>query len=254
MFPEQGLSMWAADGDAVSLWWVAAAGAFGTVLTAAVTAAVTLLTQLRLQAKQKRVDALQEWQEIAERQQADLDRMTLEQRMLRENYERDAREAREREQKCQIQVARMEGDIKLLESTVRRLQRLAGDEPPATIIPGLIVADVRGVIRVASPAITVLLHYLPGELVGKNVEMLMPERYKEAHRNALATVAAKGQAPWPEKAVIGDALTKEGDEVPVIITLSGWQTASGDWLVSAEIRPRKTEGEPGAMVKGGGKP
>ena len=261
------LIVWAAD-EGVSVWWVAAAGAFCTVLTGVVTAVITLLSSLRTQQKQKRTDALEEWQEIAERQQSDLDKLVAESRAQAANYDArmnalqagyDARlnDLQAREVECRVKSARQEGEIRLLESTVRRLQRLAGDEAPATTTPGLVIADTRGIIREASPALTPTLHWMPHELRGKSVEVLMPERYKEPHRKAMAAALARGEGPWPERVVLGEALTKEGEEVPVTIALSGWQTASGDWLISAEVRPRGADGGPPAVSqvaqrKGGG--
>jgi PAS domain S-box-containing protein len=225
--------LWAAEGE-VNAWWIAAAAAAATIISAVVTAAVTLMTTWSQQKKAKRTDALEEWQEIAEKQQRDFDRVIVELR----DTQSQVRAAEVREAQCQVKVARLEGDVRLLESTVRRLQRLAGDEAPVTVMPGLVIADAKGIIQVASPALTPILHYLPNELRGKSVEVLMPDRYKEAHRTGLAAITQTGQPPWSDKAVIGEALTKEGEEIPVIITMSGWRTVSGDWLISAEIRPQ----------------
>jgi PAS domain S-box-containing protein len=223
--------MWAADGD-VSGWWIGIAAVVG----AAGTALATIMAGWWKEKKTRRSDALEEWREIANTQQEEMDRRKLEMDAVHKTLH----EVQTSEAECRVKVARLEGEIKLLEMTVRRMQRNMGDDLPAITAPGVIVADINGMIQVASPSLTPLLHYLPHELRGKSVEVLMPDRYKADHRKALAAVGATGTPPWTERVILGEALTKEGEEVPVTISLSGWQTAKGDWLISAEIRARRS--------------
>lgn len=211
-----------AQSNGNQIWWVAAL----IPLSSVITGGITLWYQQR---KQNRADALKEWQEI-----------------VKELKEKDAtqeteiKELHKAHHKCELENADLKGEIRLMQSTLRRLQIATGDTPPASVIPGAIVADLDGNIKVATPALTLILHWMPNDLKGKNIEMIVPERLREQHRIGLKRIKDLGQPPWPEKTIITYALTKEGSEIPVAINLSSWQTQGGDWLLSAEIRPRQT--------------
>ena len=61
---------------------------------------------------------------------------------------------------------------------------------------------------------------------------------REAHRRGMEAIRSTGVPPWTERVVVGHGLTKDGQEVPVSITLSGWQD-KGSWMLSAEVRRRQ---------------
>jgi PAS domain-containing protein len=127
-------------------------------------------------------DALLEWREIAHE---------LGERLERHQQEIEAQKAEvarisQCHVQCQVENAELRGEIKLLQSAVRRLQGLADDEAPATVVPATLVAGLDGTILQASPAITPLLHWMAREVIGKNAETLLPERYRQALRDELA--------------------------------------------------------------------
>jgi PAS domain S-box-containing protein len=117
------------------------------------------------------------------------------------------------------------------------------DVPPVSI-PCLIIADMNGVVKEASPAIAPVLHWLPRDVRGKNVEMLIPERFREAHRAGLERFRTTMQPPWPERSIVTYALAKDGSEVPVAISLTSFPVGANDWLLSATVRRRHAVTDP----------
>lgn len=55
-----------------------------------------------------------------------------------------------------------------------------------TAIDGIITIDARGIIESINPAACKLFQYSPAEVIGKNVNVLMPSPYKESHDGYIA--------------------------------------------------------------------
>lgn len=100
------------------------------------------------------------------------------------------------------------------------------------LIPdSIVVVDNKGTIVWVNNSITKLLSYQPEELVGKTVEYLIPQRYREKHvpirssfinhpsERSMGTVAGL----W--------ALNKNGDEVPVSIELNHYKKSGNTYTV-----------------------
>jgi PAS domain S-box-containing protein len=99
----------------------------------------------------------------------------------------------------------------------------------------LIVADARGTIVLANPAAGRLLGYPPGELVGLNVDVLVPDSIRQRHG-----AYREGYAHQPRPRPMGNemdlvAKRRDGSEVMVEIALSPLQSL-GLPLVVAAIR------------------
>jgi PAS domain S-box-containing protein len=77
--------------------------------------------------------------------------------------------------------------VELPEST---LQELISDNRfvvvPETMVDGLIVIDITGIIHYVNPACTTLFKYEREQLIGQNVKMLMPSPFQEEHDGYLA--------------------------------------------------------------------
>jgi PAS domain S-box-containing protein len=157
---------------------------------------------------------------------------------LQAGYVKDIAGLRDRFHNCELERVRQDGVLTNLQSAFRRMQERTGGEAPATVSPATILADVNGLILQVSPGITGLLQWTIKELVGKNVEVLLPERYKDRHSQALCKLREQNAVPWPEKTISGHALKKDGTEVPVFVNLSAWQDpikGVPTWRVHAEI-------------------
>ena len=109
----------------------------------------------------------------------------------------------------------------------RRLRGIGlGEQPEAGVLEELLeftpdailIVDDRGHIMRANTAAEQMFGYGPGELAGKAVETLLPERFRKKHAEHRATYKAK-----PYRRPMGSELelcgrTKDGDEFPVDIT------------------------------------
>lgn len=251
-------------------WIVAAIGAAGVFLTAVMPWIIKFFGSRSEASRTNRADTIREWGEYADRQEQRI--IILDRRLeeatarsdrkiedltarydakLAEQEVRRAEEVKRLTEQLTLLVkenAEQKGEIKLLQATVARLQMVTGDQLTGSSMPGLIVADLRGVIREASPAMLAILHWPPRELVGQSVEKIIPERLREVHRKGMAAIVTSGRPPWPERVILTYALTKQGDEVPVKIRLYGWQVGAKEWLISAEIQRRLSSGD-SAIIK-----
>jgi PAS domain S-box-containing protein len=108
---------------------------------------------------------------------------------------------------------------------------------------GVLLVDRQGLIRMANPAITTLLGYSPGELVGQPVELLVPASVAPRH-----ATYRQGYALAPRARPMGSELElkarrADGSEVMVEIALSplrarpaGSTTEAGAGYVVASVR------------------
>lgn len=137
---------------------------------------------------------------------------------------------------CQKREAELKAELVLAVSRIRALENATGAAPPAPL-SGIIVADLRGLVREYSPALTPILNYLPREVIGRPIDMLVPDDLKEQQRAAFARMTLDPEAIDPVKEVLTHGLAKGGARVPIAITLHGWK-AGTEGLITATIRQR----------------
>ena len=89
-------------------------------------------------------------------------------------------------------------------------------------IDAIISADHTGCIISWNKAATNILGYTEKETVGQRLEMIIPKRFHEAHRNGMARFTKTGDAHAIGKTVELAARTKSGEEVPIELSLSTW--------------------------------
>jgi PAS domain S-box-containing protein len=97
----------------------------------------------------------------------------------------------------------------------------------------MVVVDQRGHILLVNAQTEALFGYQRAELIGQGMEMLVPERLRQAHQGHRKDF---GQAPRPRSMGLGQELfarRKDGSEVPVEISLSPVATESGVLVASA---------------------
>ncbi|TDU25928.1 PAS domain S-box-containing protein [Panacagrimonas perspica] len=105
----------------------------------------------------------------------------------------------------------------------------------------MVIIDHTGVIRLANAQAQALFGYQREALIGKRVEVLIPERLRERHA---AHRAGYFVAPKPRGMGAGLELSgrrKDGGEFPIEISLSPLQTEEGTWATAAvrDISERK---------------
>lgn len=89
-------------------------------------------------------------------------------------------------------------------------------------IDAIISADNVGNIISWNKAATRILGYSEEESVGQRLEMIIPERFHEAHRNGMARYTATGEGHVIGTTVELFARKKNGEEVPIELSLSTW--------------------------------
>ena len=219
--------------------WVAIISALaGAGLVGVVTALIKWRKEIFNIKRTDRKDAISEWVDISSRQDKRIVALELEVAKVREQAGLEVARATESEARCREDLATIKGEMRLMQATIQRLQESTGEGAPGSS-PAQIVANIDGKIVMTSPAVSPLFYYLPPELIGKNVSMLIPSGLREAHEKGLANVKEMGQPPWPEKIINTMGRRKDGVEIPIAITLTGWQVNPGQWLISAEIRRRR---------------
>ncbi len=89
-------------------------------------------------------------------------------------------------------------------------------------IDAIISANHVGEIISWNKAATDILGYTEEEAVGQRLELIIPERYHDAHRNGMARFTATGEAHAIGTTVELAARTKSGEEMPIELSLSTW--------------------------------
>ena len=102
--------------------------------------------------------------------------------------------------------------------------------PDATV-----VVDESGNIRVSNQQMTELLGYSQEELLGMNVDAFLPDRYRDGHSAHRADFANNPKRRGMGADMDLSAMTKDGREIPIEVSLSPIKTADGA-LVTAAIR------------------
>ena len=105
----------------------------------------------------------------------------------------------------------------------------------SSIADTVIVTDATGRITYANPALHTLLGWAPKEALGKPLELLMPERMREAHGHGFTRFMTLGTSRIMGKPVRVPALHREGHEVEIELTLATFED-EGQTLVVGTIR------------------
>jgi PAS domain S-box-containing protein len=91
----------------------------------------------------------------------------------------------------------------------------------------MIVADTEGRIRLVNTQTEKIFGYVRGELVGRYVEILLPEGVRKRHREYRAAYVRKPRVRFMGSNLDLCARRKDGSEFPVEVSLSPLQTATG---------------------------
>lgn len=133
-----------------------------------------------------------------------------------------------------------EGDLKAelaaALARIRALETATGNVLPPQLA-GIVIADLRGVIKEFSPALTPIFQWLPKEVLGKPVTTLIPPDIRPRHEEMFARAVLDPALLDPGRELMTYGLTKTGGRVPIGVTLHGWR-AGDTGLITATIRQR----------------
>ncbi len=89
-------------------------------------------------------------------------------------------------------------------------------------------ADSRGNIIFWNPSATRMFGYLSGEVLGKPLTILMPDRFRDGHRHGLSRFVKTGEAHVIGKTVELAARRRDGTEFPMELSLAVWERGGRD--------------------------
>ncbi len=99
----------------------------------------------------------------------------------------------------------------------------------------IILADGRGLILSLNRAAEAMFRYRSEDIVGQPLTIIMPERYRTAHKQALMRFGASGQSRLSGRPIELHGLRKDGTEFPLELSLASWKTGN-DTCFSGIIR------------------
>jgi PAS domain S-box-containing protein len=108
----------------------------------------------------------------------------------------------------------------------------------------ILSADAQGHVTYFNPGAERIFGYTAEEVAGRPLTMLMPERFRDAHRAGLARYVATGEARVIGKTVELAGVKKDGTEFPLELSLAAWKHGA-EMAFTAVIRDitSRKEGE-----------
>ena len=104
-----------------------------------------------------------------------------------------------------------------------------------TAVDAIVVNDEQGTVQSVNPAAEQIFGYPSAEVVGRNVKMLMPERYAREHDRYLETYRRTGERQIIGRGRAVEGRRKDGSEVPLHLSVTEW-TAGGQRYFTGIMR------------------
>ena len=101
-----------------------------------------------------------------------------------------------------------------------RFQARRADIVVETVVDGIVTIDARGIIHSFNPAAEKIFGYLPEEVIGLNVNMLMPEPYRGRHNGYINAYLTTGKARVMGRGRELVGLNKNGMSFPMELSIS----------------------------------
>ena len=118
----------------------------------------------------------------------------------------------------------------MLKASEMRFRSLMQSSPEAVFI-----SDAAGKILIANPSAEKMFGYELGELCGKNMEIIMPEKYREPHRRGMIRYLETRVPHVIGKVVELEGLRKDNSPFPIELSVGTWES-NGEHFFSGIIR------------------
>lgn len=142
-------------------------------------------------------------------------------------------------EECQTERETLKAEV----ATLRvRLEALTGvvERSEAAKIVARIECDEKGVITGWNIAAVSMFYYTPAEALGSTIDLIVPQnKWDEHHAAFLKSVAGTGivKPGVGERTIEVHAVTRDGEEIPVFVTLSSYKR-DGKLRFIAKIKRR----------------
>lgn len=100
---------------------------------------------------------------------------------------------------------------------------------------GIITSDVDGHILFYNKSVETIYGYSPGEMEGKSLTALMPERFRESYMDYLEKYRSMGEHELEGRVIETRGMKKDGSEFPLEMSISSWKS-QGETYFSAIMR------------------
>jgi PAS domain S-box-containing protein len=182
-------------------------------------------------------DAYDSLKGYADRLEAKVERLNRENQEIEDRTRAEVAALSDHLMRMEVQAEAYRGELRMAQAALTQLRAGLAPLAVADIQYTVIYADQDCNILEVTPLVTALFHYFARELIGRNVKALIPERYHAAHDEGIRRVIASGKLSIDGKSIPMFALTKEQDEIPINLALSGWYSR-GKWIFMATITSR----------------
>lgn len=106
----------------------------------------------------------------------------------------------------------------------------------------IISIDSNGIIVYWNPAAENIFGHRVDEIIGKPIETIMPERYRQAHKNGVNRVASANKPDYTGTSIEVEGVKKDGSEFPIEVSVSSWKMGKNRYFtgIVKDITERKT--------------
>lgn len=94
----------------------------------------------------------------------------------------------------------------------------------------ILLADDQGDVLFWNTGATSMFGYTLEEAVGRPLTMLMPERYRESHREGIERVRTTGASELAGRTLELAGLRKDGTEFPLELSIASWESTQGRYF------------------------